>query len=553
MSTSVLEPSQSEIRPNENILRSVLVCSLPALILSAACLLPYLNKAFTIDDPIFLILAQQIRKAPLQPTAVSICWTYDATCPRAAHAMFLMGYVLAPVVNSHAAEILAHLIQIFLLWCGIVATVSLAFRFGLGTFGACASGLLVAAAPPVLAASSTAMPDTLAMSLGVIGIERLMAWKSDGRFIHGLASALALGLAPLARVHLVGLWLIGALLLRDDGRIFDVRSWFALPKRRWLPLLAAGLVMYGVLALTRDRSSGISEMNGMSGFSAFIIPDHALSNFRSYLLYWIIALPLGLPWLILRNRRLKLWILLPIAPVGFLLPVMWAVGGAPAHEVWGTMCAGLGAFVIIDVLLSSYQKGDIWRTACALWLLIPLVALPYIHLPVKYLVMCAPAAALLVADELSAFHWRGAALCGIVTAGAIFGSLVLSADARFADMGRQAATRLVAPHVVAGQRVWLSSQWGFYWYAVKAGAQALRADDVPSRGDYLVRGGMEGYPQTLYRLPPAALVDAMVFGGPCGRTMSPKDGAGLYDNPAGDLMWAWGEGEWNHYELWYFQ
>jgi hypothetical protein len=27
--------------------------------------------------------------------------------------------------------------------------------------------------------------------------------------------------------------------------------------------------------------------------------------------------------------------------------------------------------------------------------------------------------------------------------------------------------------------------------------------------------------------------------------MSPKDNAGLYTN-AGELMWAWGTGEWNH-------
>ena len=526
-----------------NTRRSVLLCSLPALVLSAACLLPYLNKAFTIDDPVFLLQAQQIRKQPLHPMALDICWVYDAECGPVAHNMpgnVLMSYYLLPVASRADPEWLAHLMQIIALWCGIAATVSLAFRFGFGTFAACAAGLLLAATPPVLAMASTAMPEMLAMSLGVIGIERLVAWKKDGKTINGVVSALALGLAPMARVHLVFLWPIAAVLLGDDARIFDVRSWIALPKRRWIPLIAAAFVSIAVLALTHESGYGLRPPH------MYIMLENAHHNLQSYLSDWILAMPLGLAWIVLRNR---FWIL----PVGLCLPVVWKAWIRPGPVVWTTLCAGVGAVVLIDVLLWSFQSRDQWRIACALWLLIPLVALPYIHLPVKYLVPCAPAAALLIADLLPAFRWRMAALCGIVAAGAIFGSMVLRADYQFAEMGRQAATRLIAPRVAAGYRVWVSSQWGLYWYAQKAGAQVLRSDDVPAPGDYLVRGKMEGYPGTLRRLPPAILIGTFTVGGPGGRTMSLKDGAGLYDNGYGDLMWAWGTGEWNHYELWRFQ
>jgi hypothetical protein len=64
---------------------------------------------------------------------------------------------------------------------------------------------------------------------------------------------------------------------------------------------------------------------------------------------------------------------------------------------------------------------------------------------------------------------------------------------------------------------------------------------------------MEGYPGTLRRLPPANLVAQIEVGGPCGRTMSPRDNAGLYANSFGDLMWSWGTERWNHYELWQFR
>jgi hypothetical protein len=64
---------------------------------------------------------------------------------------------------------------------------------------------------------------------------------------------------------------------------------------------------------------------------------------------------------------------------------------------------------------------------------------------------------------------------------------------------------------------------------------------------------MEGYPTTLKRLPPATLFETFTIGGPGGRTMSSNDGAGLYSKTYDDLMWAWGRGEWNHYEVWEFQ
>lgn len=516
---------------------AIFLCSLPALILSAACLLPYLNKAFLIDDPFFLLQAQQIRKAPLHPMALDICWVEDARCGPVAQYMpaFLMPYYLLPVANGENPEWLAHLMQIIALWCGIAATMSLAFRFGFGIFAACAAGLLLAATPPVLAMASTAMPDILAMSLGVIGIERLVAWKEDGRVFNGVGSAFALGLAPMARLHLVFLWPIAAVLLRDDGRVFDVWSWFALPKRRWIPLIAAAFVSIAALALTHEPGYGMKPTH------MFLMPANAVYNLLSYLSDWMVSIPLGVAWLVLRNRNLRFW-LFPIGMSLLLLRLRWFL-----------LSAGLGAVVLIDILLWSFQSRDQRRIACYLWLMLPLVALPYIQFPVKYLVPCAPAAALVIADILPAFRWRMTALCGIVAVGTVFGSMVLHSDYQLAEMGRHAAERLVAPRVASGHRVWFASQWGLYWYALKAGGQVLRANDVPARGDYLVRGEMEGWSETLGRLPPAVRVETFTVGGPGGRTMSRKDHAGLYDNGYGYLMWAWGTGEWNHYELWQFQ
>ncbi len=530
--------------PGPTSLARVLGCSLPALLLSAACLLPFLGKAFTIDDPVFLLQAQQIRKAPLHPTAMEICWTQDNKCgpvSRDAPNNLLMSYYLVPPVALAAPERLVHAMQLVTLWFGIVATVSLAFRFGFGGFAACAAGVVLAASPPVLAMASTAMPDVLAMSLGAIGIERLLAFKQERKLLPGILSALALGLAPFTRMHLALLWPIAALLLRDDTHILDVRSWLALKRLLW-PVAGAALVWMVAVALTSEH-----RQTGGLGFF-WTDPANIRPNLNAYLVEWMLAMPLGLAWLILRNRRMHFWVLLAICPLW-----IWKIWIRPGPVLWVTLCAGLGLFVMIDIFLWSFQNHDPRRIACALWLLLPLAALQYMHLPVKYLVPCAPAAALLIAEILPGFHWRTAALCGIAASGMVFGSMVLRADAEFAEMARQAAARLIVPHVTAGHRVWFASQWGFYWYALKSGAQVLKTNDVPVSGDYLARGNMEGWKETLKRLPPAVLVESFAVGGPGGRTMSPMDGAGLYTNRFGNLIWAWGSGEWNRYELWRFQ
>jgi hypothetical protein len=167
-----------------------------------------------------------------------------------------------------------------------MATVSLAFRFGFGTFTACSAGVILATMPPVLAMANTAMPDIPAMSLGALGMERLLAWKQERKSI-GILSALALGLAAFARIHMILLLPCAALLLRDDVRILNVKTWIALKYRSW-PVLGAVLIFGMAYAIT--HGPGTVTGPGLQWYyTANIRP-----NFRSYLIYWILAMPLGL-------------------------------------------------------------------------------------------------------------------------------------------------------------------------------------------------------------------------------------------------------------------
>jgi hypothetical protein len=79
---------------------AAVVPALPAIALAVICLIPYLNKAYLIDDPLFLLTARQILHDPLRPLAFEVCWVGNETCAWAyemASGTVLGAYFLAPV------------------------------------------------------------------------------------------------------------------------------------------------------------------------------------------------------------------------------------------------------------------------------------------------------------------------------------------------------------------------------------------------------------------------------------------------------------------------
>src|ERR1700733_10574360 len=112
---------------------TVLACAWPALLLATACLLPFLNKPFLVDDPHFLRMALQIVRHPLHPMDFSECWPLSNEYTKAyllTSGNALMGYVLVPTVLSGAHEWMGHLTQLVLAWLAGVAITSLVLRFG---------------------------------------------------------------------------------------------------------------------------------------------------------------------------------------------------------------------------------------------------------------------------------------------------------------------------------------------------------------------------------------------------------------------------------------
>lgn len=518
----------------------------PALVLAALVLAPFWQKAFTIDDTLFLQQAQQLLVDPWHPTTFDMVWSdrplrMSAIMPSGP----VMAYLLVPSVRFGGAEWIAHLIQFALFGLGIVSTVAVSLRLGLGTRGSMWAGLLLAATPTTLAMATTAMPDIPAMAFGVLGLERFLAWRADRRLSQALVAVVALALATLARSH-AGL-LLGvagvALFAIPTGRppLGDDAHW----RRAW-PLAGALVAILAILLVTGDPA-GPSVAGSMRGFATL---HRMRSNVFAFFVHLALCLPLAAPWAILRMREVP-WRLFAVAlPAAVLL---FFSTHAFANWSWAlhppiVIAATLSATVLVDIARDAWQRHDAVQGLLFAWVLLALPVAVYIHLPSKYLTVSAPAIAILIARQTGhVARPRWAFLAVVVAIGAALGGLIARADANFAGLDREAVATWVAPAVHDGRRVWASGHWGFQWYAERAGARAVTATPpLPQPGDWVIVSGRAG--GSVDQFPHRRLIASIGDSRPGGRVMSA--GAGFYSNTWGFLPWTWGTDELERVDLW---
>ena len=401
--------------------------------LAAAALLPFLSKAYNIDDVTFLLQAQHMLSDPLHPTAFDM--VFHGQVLRVSKSLVsgpVMATLLLPAVALGGAEWLTHLIQLVLLLLSALSTARLGERLGLSRREGAIAALFVVAAPGVLAMAGSAMPDVPALCFLTLGIERLLAWRSERRKTALIAAVLSLALAVLSRPHTLLALGIAALLWTDDedwqkglGTIVR-RSLGALP---WL--LLTGLVLLAVNRLTRDPQAG-RDVAGAT--LSRLMTRWFWHNLATIPAQWLLTFPLVLPWIAadVRGffRRPSSWLFLIL---GGVLGIKLGMGTLPAiyARPLALLFTGLGSAVLMNILIEGVQRRDRVQVALGLWLLISLPATFYDHLPVKYLVPSAPAMAILLVRRYRERAPQRLATVVLLSAavGLVISVLVLRADA----------------------------------------------------------------------------------------------------------------------------
>jgi hypothetical protein len=414
-------------------------------------LLPFLGKAYHIDDPVFLTIADHIRHAPTRPYDVTINWGYlKAPVSRFMGSPPLAAYYLAlGRAIGPDSEWWMHLWMLPFPFLGLFALRRLG---GKDPLVAC----LWISAPAVLVSATNLMPDLPVAVLTALGA----AFFFREQFFRA------------------GLTLLLACLVRyNAAAVLPALVFYALVKRQWRGVAAAALAGSGMLAWVLHSSEALETTRKLANVS-FVLGDKLVAT--PVFLAAASVFPLSL--LVLRLRRPEFVVAVLCAVGAGIASGLADVGhGHDPHALIGALAA-LGTFILVAHLLRALR---VWRAEgepldLALWLWVAVaLAIPilYLYVSVKYLaVAAAPLAVLAVrAGALPRrLAWIGVALWFLLSV-----SLNV-ADMQLAGMYRDLAESKARPGM------WIAAHWGLQWYGEAKGAKAYTVRRRPVVGETIM-------------------------------------------------------------------
>ena len=294
--------ARAEARPR---VFTALVCAWPAMALAAILLAPFLNTPFTIDDPIYLREAQHVLEDPLHPQEFNLVWDLEVSRPASqiVPGGIFVPYLLIPTALSGCKEWVAHLTEVVMLLLALWATALASLRLGLDQRQARLVAALTAACPAVLGMAGTVMPDIEALLLTILGIERLLCWREERKWQQALAATCWFTFAALTRTQTIVVLAPALVFLLDGINKDQIRASFRVFPLRFLPILLTPLAVLAVSLLTANPDAAGDNILALvlrsSESRHFLI-----HNGIAFLVHWLLVVPLTIPWLTLRFRKI---------------------------------------------------------------------------------------------------------------------------------------------------------------------------------------------------------------------------------------------------------
>lgn len=516
-------------------------------------LAPFLNKAFHIDDPLFLWTADQIQSHPADFYGFSINWNgrnvpvYEVMQNPPGMGYFLA--IAAAVVGW--SEPALHAACLVPAVAAILGTWSLARRF-------CSrpeiAGLSLLTAPLFLVSSTNLMCDTLLLALFVWGVELWLSGLERRSATRLVVSGLVTAAAALSKYFGASLIpLLFAATLLDRRRARSELLYLLIPVALLGMYEAWTASVYGRgLLLDAARFS-------VSTRSDYAIPAAArLLNSVSFLGGGMFPIAVCAPF-IFRARTIAglLVVALTLTIVRVFEPTLFGLvearGAITASGDRWPVAGQLCLFVCGGVLCLWRGAADLWicrdskSILLALWIAGTLVFAVLLNwtLSGRSLLPCAPALAILLARGLDASagteRWArmlpgalaGVSLCVAWT--------VTAGDQQAAAAARQGALNALHGLQSDGRTIWFSGHWGFQWYMEQGGAKpfTLGGEPILAEDVAVIPFGNTG----VFGPPESALEPIGVKCVPLNSwisTMAPSRGAGFYSDVYGPLPFALG-------------
>jgi hypothetical protein len=511
-----------------------------------ACLLPFVDKAFHIDDTLFVWAGQHISQHPLDFYGFPVNWytTWEPMSrvtqnpPAGCYYLALVGSLVG------WSEIGLHLAMLLPAWGAVWGTYVLAQRFGARPLPA---ALLTLFTPVFLVSATSVMCDVAMLCLWVWTIILWDRGLREHRTAFLILGGCLITLTTLTKYFGVCLIpLLGVYSFAVDGA-----NW-----RRWSAALGvAVLALVGYQAVFSWLYGIDRGLTGAMGYAASMGTQSLGSRaFRFFEGLGFVGGCFGfasLPAIFLLPRRSLL-----IVGVVMILAAVAAerLTGVTTYESGYQMTDSpfadnakfsLPPWVLFQfliwiaggaaVLLLSFD--DLWtrRDPVALllflWVLGTTVFATYVNwvLNGRSVLPMVPAVAVVLIRRIDRVPVTSWLMPVLLAAAAALALAVTAADTGMANANRSAARQCLAEvSSPPGRPVWFQGHWGFQYYAQAAGGKPWDFSSSSGRaGDALVIpfNNCLTYPPTEF----ADEIMTIEFGGcPWGATMYPYVGAGFY-------------------------
>ncbi|MDQ2825301.1 MAG: glycosyltransferase family 39 protein [Verrucomicrobiota bacterium] len=504
--------------------------------LTVAVLAPFLNKAFHIDDPLFLWMAQQIAKHPLDPYGFSVNWaTFPEPMWRQMQNPPLCSYFIAAVASLIGwSEPALHFAFLFWAPLSILGTVAIARRFCREAFTA---ALLILFAPVFLVSATNVMCDVTLLALWLWSIECWLAGLERKRWSFFALSGVLIAAATLTKYF--GLALVPLLAIYT---LFQ--DW-----KNWQRLLFLLIPIAAVMAYEFWTKSKYGQ--GLFTYAMFYsrtVLAGSISSFAGQLLTGL-AFAGGCFIAPLFYSRRVWWLALAIIAVVFaafyfLLPIHpdWQLGSnITLVRIEGALFAAIGVGIIALAIVDLVQRRDAESLFLALWLIGTFVFAVFFNwsITARTFLPMIPCAALLVMRLVGETRQSFFVTYGRVFAVAVVSLFVATADYRQANTAREAAEVFRQRFQRETGTVWFQSHWGLQYYMQQWGAKPLNARDSEiTSGDLMIvpANNTAITPIGLEKVLPPEEQNFPVF--PFVSTHGRGTGAAFYTGIRGPIPWA---------------
>ncbi|MFA6317339.1 MAG: glycosyltransferase family 39 protein [Elusimicrobiota bacterium] len=446
--------------------------------------LPFLGKAYHMDEPVFLATAARLAADPLRPGNFAYNW-YGVSEPMARINSNppLLPYLLAPVLAlTGGGEALTRLaFQPF----DLLAAVSLYLLAGRFLRRPLLPVLIVLAGPAYLVNMGHLMAEKPAFSLGCAGLYALVRALEGGGAPWERGAMALLALAMLAKTGAVLFLAPAAVLLLRAGRGAEASFGFCC----WtlLPALAA--------ALGQD----LLGLGGAGATLGVLRRSYGMTDWpykvRAFLCFTGACGVVTAFWPLLALRRRPLLLAGAAACAGiFLLPsfdVRPVLGLDRAIGLLAAAGAAAGFLCLADSRGRRSAGGPLWLAWIAAASVLQLFF--YWGVLARIALFMVPPLVFGLAERLEedleprALTPLYAASLSLALGLGLGGAWV---DRRYADSQKRFAQEVAAPAIAAGRRVFFAGHWGLQYYMEKVGAvpldEARGGYEAMKPGDLLV-------------------------------------------------------------------